>query len=297
MACRLTRRHRMRGLDRRQPAGPPRARDVLRRSGDRGGRRVPADLGEAGNGPDRSWRRRSSVLLVTTSSPACIAQQPNMFGGIEPMAELADAAHAVGAQLVAVVEPTSLALLAAARIATGPTSWPPRASRSASRRRTVARTSGSWPPAWNRSARCPAAWSGATARRAGAQGLRPDPPGARAAHPAREGGQQHLHQPGALRAGRDRLPLGGRAGGPARGGRPVGDPGPAELAAAIEAAGLGQRRFSAAVLRRGRDPRPGCGRAATARLAEQGRLAGFPLASLEPDYPSCATRCCWPPPS
>jgi glycine dehydrogenase subunit 1 len=36
-----------------------------------------------------------------------------MFGGIEPMEELAAAAHQVGAQLVAVVEPTSLALLAA----------------------------------------------------------------------------------------------------------------------------------------------------------------------------------------
>jgi glycine dehydrogenase subunit 1 len=42
-----------------------------------------------------------------------VVQQPNFFGGIEPMGELAEAAHASGAQLVAVVEPTSLALLEA----------------------------------------------------------------------------------------------------------------------------------------------------------------------------------------
>jgi glycine dehydrogenase subunit 1 len=43
---------------------------------------------------------------------AClIAAQPNFYGQLEPMRELADAAHAAGAQLVAVVEPTSLAIL------------------------------------------------------------------------------------------------------------------------------------------------------------------------------------------
>ena len=50
---------------------------------------------------------------LTDASVACIvAAQPNAFGGIEPMGELAEIAHAAGAQLVAVVEPTSLALLA-----------------------------------------------------------------------------------------------------------------------------------------------------------------------------------------
>ncbi|MDQ3149270.1 MAG: aminomethyl-transferring glycine dehydrogenase subunit GcvPA [Chloroflexota bacterium] len=45
---------------------------------------------------------------------AClIAAQPNYYGQLEPMRELADAAHAAGAQFVAVVEPTSLALLEA----------------------------------------------------------------------------------------------------------------------------------------------------------------------------------------
>ncbi len=45
---------------------------------------------------------------------AClIAAQPNFYGQLEPMRDLAEAAHAVGAQFVAVVEPTSLALLEA----------------------------------------------------------------------------------------------------------------------------------------------------------------------------------------
>ena len=36
-----------------------------------------------------------------------------MFGALEPMAELADAAHAAGALFVTLVDPTSLALLEA----------------------------------------------------------------------------------------------------------------------------------------------------------------------------------------
>jgi glycine dehydrogenase subunit 1 len=44
---------------------------------------------------------------------AClVAAQPNFYGQIEPMRELADAAHASGGLFVAVVEPTSLAILA-----------------------------------------------------------------------------------------------------------------------------------------------------------------------------------------
>src|SRR5439155_1257358 len=47
---------------------------------------------------------------------AClVVQQPNFFGGIEPMAELAANAHKHGALFVAVVEPTSLAILEAPR--------------------------------------------------------------------------------------------------------------------------------------------------------------------------------------
>ena len=49
--------------------------------------------------------------------------------------------------------------------------------------------------------------------------LRPHPPDARAAHPAREGDLEHHDQPDAARAGRARLPVVARAGGPARGRR------------------------------------------------------------------------------
>jgi len=69
---------------------------------------VPADLAEGGSG----LTPVASVQQLLDDGVAClVAQQPNFFGGIEPMRELADAAHAVGAQLVAVVEPTSLAML------------------------------------------------------------------------------------------------------------------------------------------------------------------------------------------
>jgi glycine dehydrogenase subunit 1 len=70
---------------------------------------VAADLGEGGSG----LTAVEAAERVLDGEVAClVAQQPNFFGGLEPMRELADAAHAVGAQLVAVVEPTSLAVLA-----------------------------------------------------------------------------------------------------------------------------------------------------------------------------------------
>jgi glycine dehydrogenase subunit 1 len=71
---------------------------------------VPADTTEGGTGLTAP---EAAAGAMTDDCACLIAQQPNMFGGIEPMGELADAAHAVGALMVAVVEPTSLALLAA----------------------------------------------------------------------------------------------------------------------------------------------------------------------------------------
>jgi glycine dehydrogenase subunit 1 len=107
MACRLTRRHRIAISTAINPqvrrvlatycSGP--AIELIE---------VPADLAEGGSG----LTPVASVQQLLDDGVACLVQQqPNFFGGIEPMRELADAAHAVGAQLVAVVEPTSLAML------------------------------------------------------------------------------------------------------------------------------------------------------------------------------------------
>jgi glycine cleavage system P protein (glycine dehydrogenase) subunit 1 len=71
---------------------------------------VAADTSEGGTGltsPD------AAAQALGDDCACLVAQQPNVFGGIEPMAALAEVAHAAGAQMVAVVEPTSLAVLAA----------------------------------------------------------------------------------------------------------------------------------------------------------------------------------------
>ncbi len=69
---------------------------------------VPVDLADDGEGTT------DPAAIAALGPVAClIAAQPNYFGQLEPMAELAEAAHAIGAQFVAVVEPTSLAVLEA----------------------------------------------------------------------------------------------------------------------------------------------------------------------------------------
>jgi glycine cleavage system P protein (glycine dehydrogenase) subunit 1 len=108
MACRLTGRHRIAV----SAAVDPQVRAVLRTYCDGPGVEVvevPADLGPDGSGLTTPEAARAAV----DDRVAClIAQQPNFFGGIEQMGELTAAAHGVGAQLVAVVEPISLAVLA-----------------------------------------------------------------------------------------------------------------------------------------------------------------------------------------
>ena len=104
MACRLTRRDRV-----AVSAGvSPDYRRVLETYCSGPGIEVvtvPIDLSEGGSGttdPDAVAALGGEVACV-------VAAQPNFYGQLEPMRELADAAHAAGAQLVAVVEPTSLA--------------------------------------------------------------------------------------------------------------------------------------------------------------------------------------------
>ena len=107
MACRLTRRHRIAV----STAVHPDYRRVLATYATGPGVEiveVAADLAEGGSGTTDPARAAD----VLGDDVAClVAQHPNFFGQLEPMAELADAAHAAGAQLVAVVEPTSLAVL------------------------------------------------------------------------------------------------------------------------------------------------------------------------------------------
>jgi glycine dehydrogenase subunit 1 len=107
MACRLTRRHRVAVSTAVSPdyrrvlatycAGP--GVEIVE---------VPADLEAGGTGTTQVSAARDAL----GDDLAClVVQQPNFLGQLEPMRELADAAHGVGAQLVAVVEPTSLAAL------------------------------------------------------------------------------------------------------------------------------------------------------------------------------------------
>jgi glycine dehydrogenase subunit 1 len=107
MACRLTRRSRVAV----SAAVDPQVRRVLRTYCSGPGIElveVAADLADGGSGLTDAAAART----ILADDVAClVAQQPNFFGGVEPMQVLADAAHAVGAQLVAVVEPTSLAVL------------------------------------------------------------------------------------------------------------------------------------------------------------------------------------------
>ncbi len=106
MACRLTRRERV-----AVSAGvSPDYRRVLETYCSGPGIEVvtiPIDLAAGGSGATDP-----AAIAELGAGVACVvAAQPNFYGQLEPMRELADAAHAVGAQLVAVVEPTSLALV------------------------------------------------------------------------------------------------------------------------------------------------------------------------------------------
>jgi glycine dehydrogenase subunit 1 len=53
------------------------------------------------------------AALLDADTAACIVQSPNYFGQLEPMAMLAERAHAVGALLIAVPDPIALGMLRA----------------------------------------------------------------------------------------------------------------------------------------------------------------------------------------
>ncbi|MGH2483187.1 MAG: aminomethyl-transferring glycine dehydrogenase subunit GcvPA [Candidatus Limnocylindria bacterium] len=109
MACRLTGRHRVAV----SLAVHPQVRRVLETYCSGPGVEVvevPADLSETGSGLTDLDAVRS---LVGDDVACLVVQEPNFFGVLEPMAELAEAAHAGGALFVTLVDPVSLALLEA----------------------------------------------------------------------------------------------------------------------------------------------------------------------------------------
>jgi glycine dehydrogenase subunit 1 len=109
MACRLTGRHRV-AVSR---AVHPQVRRVLETYCSGPGVEVvevPVDLSETGSG----LTELDAVHSLVGDDVAClIVQEPNFFGLLEPMPELAAAAHAARALVVTLVDPVSLALLEA----------------------------------------------------------------------------------------------------------------------------------------------------------------------------------------
>jgi glycine cleavage system P protein (glycine dehydrogenase) subunit 1 len=109
MACRLTGRHRVAVSQ----AVHPQVRRVLATYCSGPGVEVievPADLSQAGTG----LTDVEAAGRLAGSDVACvIVQEPNFFGALELMSELADAAHANGGLFVTLADPVSLALLEA----------------------------------------------------------------------------------------------------------------------------------------------------------------------------------------
>jgi glycine dehydrogenase subunit 1 len=109
MACRLTGRDRVavsRAVD-------PQVRRVLATYCSGPGIEVievPADLGDGGSGQTDV---EAAASLAGADVACLVVQQPSFLGALEPMAQLADAAHAHGGLFVTLVDPVSLAVLEA----------------------------------------------------------------------------------------------------------------------------------------------------------------------------------------
>ncbi len=287
MACRLTGRHRVAVSQ----AVDPQVRRVLATYCSGPGVEVvevPADLAEDGTGlTDIDAARQAADGDV-----AClVVQQPNFFGAIEPMAELADAAHAEGGLFVTFVDPVSLALLEApgrygADIVTAegqqlgiPLSFGgPYLGLMAARMDAVRQMPG----------RLAGATRDAEGRRGYVLTLQ-----AREQHIRREKAASNICTNQALCALAATAYL--AAVGP-DGLREVAERSATQarhLVATLEGAGLATRRFTAPYLNEVAVHLPDAARRHAA-LVEQGIVAG---AVLETAYPACPTRCSSPPPS
>jgi glycine dehydrogenase subunit 1 len=107
MACRLTRRHRIAV----SAAVHPDYRRVIETYCSGPGVEVVTVPVNTAAGAAGTTDPGTAASVLGDDVACLVAAQPNFFGQLEPMHELADAAHAVGALFVAVVEPVSLALL------------------------------------------------------------------------------------------------------------------------------------------------------------------------------------------
>ncbi len=216
-------------------------------------------------------------LLADADRPVAgvVAAQPSVLGLLEDMPAIGRLAHAAGALFVSVIEPVSLAVLAppgeyGADIAAGegqPLGIPLQyggpylgivACTDALVRQIPGRLVG----------------HDDGPRRAA--GVRHDAARARAGHPAREGGQQHLHQPGAARARGVDLPRHDRAARPARrrgAGRGAGHGARVRARGRRRAAAACRARTSTSSSSASRTPA-----AVHARLLDRGVLAGIPTA-------------------
>jgi glycine cleavage system pyridoxal-binding protein P len=198
---------------------------------------LPASSGgPGGEAITESPYDRTSGLLdlpaldaAITSDTACVVvQQPNFFGGVEDLRAVADMAHAKGALLIVVVEPVSLGLLetpgaCGADIVVG-------------EGQSLGLADGIWrPPAWpvrvpqRVRAPHPRPHRGRHRGRRGHARLHDDAAHARTGHPPRPGHLEHLHEPGAVGARRDRVSEPDGQTGPASGRRTEPAKGPLRL--------------------------------------------------------------------
>ena len=208
--------------------------------------------------------------MPNARSRACVLGQPNAFGVLEPMAEAGRLAHAAGA-LLRGRRGAGLARRpgAAGRVRRRHRGrGGPAARHRAPVRRAVPGHAGRTEALMRQ---IPGRLVGRTTRPRWPARVRHDAARPRAGHPPRQGGQQHLHQPGALRAGRDRVPRDARAARPARRRRRRRRPGPRGW----------RRRW-----------RMSAHRASTRRRISTSSPSACPTPARS--TPRCSTTACWP---
>ncbi len=171
-------------------------------------------LAEVGFGADGRVDLKALEAQVTDETACVLIQSPNFFGTIEDVAAVAELAHRKGALLVvAIAEAMSLGIVN-----------PPVEADIVCLEGAILRRAAQLRRAVSRRHRHPRKVRAADTRAAGGRDPRPfrqarlcaHPLHPRAAHPAREGDLEHLHQPGARRADGQHLSDHLRARGPAR---------------------------------------------------------------------------------